>query len=429
MAVADVVVIGAGVIGSSTALELHRAGFSVVVVDKAGGAGHGSSSASSAIVRFNYSTFDGVATAWESRACWEAWHDHVGVEDPAGMASFVRTGMVMLDAPILPREPIVDLFTAVGVPHELWDSEGLRAGVPGVDVGKHWPPKSIEDPAFFADSTATVGGIYTPDAGYVDDPQLAAQNLAFAAASRGVDFRFRSTVAAVLQSGDRVSGVRLSDGTVISAPVVVNVGGPWSGAINDLAGVGPEFTVGVRPMRQEVHQLPAPEGLLTTIIGDVDLGTYIRPTKGPFVLVGGTEPECDPFEWIDDPERADPRPTRARFEAQALRAARRLPGLQVPNAPAGIAGVYDVADDWTPIYDRTDLDGYYVAMGTSGNQFKNAPMAGRFMAALVSGVENGHDHDGTPLTHLCQHTGHSINLGAFSRKRPINEHSSNTVMG
>lgn len=429
MDVADVVVIGAGVMGCAASLELRKAGMSVAVVDRAGGAGHGTTSASSAIVRFNYSTFDGIATAWEARHCWENWEDQVGVDDPAGYAAFVRTGMVMLDAPLVARERSLDLFDAVGVRYEEWDSETLRARVPGIDVGKYWPPKTVDDAAFFADSSETIGGLFTPDAGYVDDPQLATQNLANAAAGLGVDFRFRSTVTAIERVGGRVSRVRLADGTTIAASVVVNAAGPWSGSVNNLAGVGAEFSVGVRPMRQEVHQLPAPEGLLDIIIGDIDLGTYLRPTPGPFILVGGTEPECDPFEWLDDPDTSNPRVTRARFEAQATRAARRLPDLRIPNTPSGIAGVYDVADDWTPIYDRTDLDGYYVAMGTSGNQFKNAPLAGRFIATLVAGVENGHDHDADPLTYKGDFTGHTINLGTFSRKRPVNAESSNTVMG
>lgn len=429
MAVADVVIIGAGVMGAATALELQKTGRKVIVVDKAGGAGHGSTSASSAVVRFNYSTYDGVATAWESRACWEDWAEHVGVADPAGMARYVRTGMVMLDAPIFNRDHAMDLFDRVGVPYEVWDSATLASRVPGIDVGCYWPPKRLDDEEFFEDCASTVGGLFMPDAGYVNDPQLATQNLAYGAVSRGVDFYFQTEVTAITKSGGRVNGVELSDGRTISAPVVVNAGGPWSSSINALASVGSDFSVTVRPMRQEVHQVPAPEGMLDIIIGDIDLGTYIRPGGGPFLLVGGTEPECDGFEWLDDPDAANLRATRERFEAQATRAARRFPELQVPNTPVGIAGVYDVAQDWTPIYDRTELDGFYVAMGTSGNQFKNAPLAGRFMATLVDGVEGGADHDATPLTYTCEHTGHVINLGTFSRKRPINENSSNTVMG
>jgi sarcosine oxidase subunit beta len=88
-----------------------------------------------------------------------------------------------------------------------------------------------------------------------------------------------------------------------------------------------------------------------------------------------------------------------------------------------------VSQDWTPIYDRTELDGFYVAMGTSGNQFKNAPLVGRFLATLIEQVEAGHDHDNDPLTLVGEHTGNTINLGAFSRKRAVNEKSTGTVMG
>jgi sarcosine oxidase, subunit beta len=147
------------------------------------------------------------------------------------------------------------------------------------------------------------------------------------------------------------------------------------------------------------------------------------------LLIGGTEPQCDPLEWLDDPDAASPQVTQQRFQAQVTRAARRLTDLSVPNKAVGIAGVYDVADDWTPIYDRTDLAGFYVAMGTSGNQFKNAPLAGRFVAAIIDAVENGYDHHSDPVCYHCEHTEHEIDLAAFSRKRSANKASSGTVMG
>src|SRR5262249_33852056 len=129
------------------------------------------------------------------------------------------------------------------------------------------------------------------------------------------------------------------------------------------------------------------------------------------------------------PEDAAPHPTVSLYHSQLTRAARRLPGLTVPGTPRGISGVYDVSSDWTPIYDRTALDGYYVAMGTSGNQFKNAPVAGQFMAALVDAVENGRDHDTDPVRYRGPYTGGTVNLGAVSRRRPVKTASSGTVMG
>lgn len=431
---ADVLVVGAGVIGSSIALQLARAGHDVLVVDKSAGAGHGSTSASSAIIRFSYSTYDGVATAWESKFCWEDWAEHLGHRDPQGLASFRRTGMVTLDVPLMPRERSVRLLDRVGVPVEELEAEQLVARFPFLDNGRYWPNKPVDDDAFWADAEGTLGGFLTPDAGFVDDPRLAADNLASAARSRGARFRFRTVVVSAVPLPAGGWHVGLADGTIVESALVVNAAGPWSSALNRLAGVGAEFTVGVRPLRQEVHQVQAPpaygaDGELGPSIADVDLGTYLRPGLHGTILVGGTEPACDPMEWVDDPDTADLRVTRERYDAQTTRAARRLPDLRVPNRPSGVAGVYDVAEDWTPVYDRTDAPGFYVAMGTSGNQFKNAPLVGLFMAALVDAVEAGHDHDRDPVRYVGEHTGNSVDLGSFSRKRVRNPDSSGTVMG
>ncbi|MDP9101801.1 MAG: FAD-binding oxidoreductase [Actinomycetota bacterium] len=420
---ADAVVVGAGVIGSSIALELSRAGLTVLVVDKASGPGQGSTSASSAIVRFNYSTWDGVATAWESKHCWEKWADHLGGVDEAGMARFHRTGFVMLDVDVAPLWRVTPLFDRAGIPYEHVDAEGLARLIPGIDTGQYWPPRRIDDPQFWADTDRSLGALWSPDGGFVDDPALAAVNLANAARRLGTDFVYGRSVVSVLGDGG-TTGVRLDDGTVLSAPVVVNAAGPWSGALNALAGVGDGWTVSVRPMRQEVHHVPAPPGYgadggLGPIVADVDLGTYMRATPGGGLLVGGTEPECEPLQWIDDPDTANLNPTQAVFESQVTRAARRFPQLGVPGKPVGIAGVYDVTEDWVPIYDRTERDGYFVAIGTSGNQFKNAPLAGKFIAALVAGE-----------THYTgEHTGLTIDLGSFRRDRERNADSTGTVMG
>lgn len=431
---ADAVVVGAGVIGSSVAYELARRGRDVVVVDKNTSAGQGSTSASSAVVRFNYSTLDGVAAAWESLHCWLDWPNHLGADQEAPLASMVRTGVVMLDVGSTPRDRAMKHFKQVGVPFEEWDSAELRNRVTGIDAGRYWPPKKLSDPAFWEDSVEELGGLFTPDGGFIDDPMLAANNLASAAARNGTQFLYRQKVIELIRADRRVAGVRLEDGETIAAPIVVNCAGPWSSQLNALAEVGSDFTVTVRPMRQEVHHVRAPESYssadhLGPVIADLDIGTYMRPAPGGMMMVGGTEPECDVFEWIDDPDLASLERTVASFESQITRAARRLPELRVPTQPKGIAGIYDVASDWTPIYDRTELDGFYVAMGTSGNQFKNAPIAGQMMASLIEQVESGHDHDLNPVRYKGVYTGLEVDMGAFSRKRAINSDSSSTVMG
>ena len=434
---ADVIVVGAGVIGCSVALELARSDLHVVVLDRGPGPGHGSTSASSAIVRFSYSTYDTVATAWESKFCWESWAEHLGHVDPDGMARFRRTGMLTLDVPVVPRRRSVQLLEQVGVPVEDLDADEVQARFPFIDTGRFWPNKPVTDDSFFDEPIGRIGGFLTPDAGFIDDPLLASANLAAAARVRGARFRFRTTVTSATQLAAGGWRLGLADGDHVEAAVVVNAAGPWSSGLNRLAGVGSEFTVGLRALRQEVHQVQAPPGYgngngngnLGPAVADMDLGTYLKPGPNGMLLIGGTEPECDPLEWLENPDDADARVTRERWDAQTIRAARRLPGLGVPNRPTGIAGVYDVADDWTPIYDRTDAPGFYVAIGTSGNQFKNAPLAGRFLAALVTAVESGHDHDADPLRYRGEHTDNVIDLGAFSRRRQPNPLSSGTVMG
>ncbi len=424
-----IVVIGSGVIGSSIALELSRAGYEVLVVDKAAGAGQGSTSSSSAVIRFNYSTYDSVALAWESFHCWQSWQEHLGIELTAYTRLF-DVGVIMMDAPVISTPKTTALFDRVGVPYEVWSAEELAAKAPGLDTGKYWPPKAVTSDEFWEEASERIGAIFTPQGGYVNDPHLAAENLAASAKHFGAEFRFKTSVTKIIKEGNRITGIEVNDEEIISADVVVNAAGPWSTQVNQLAGAGSDFTIDLRPLRQEVHQVDSPPHLLPgPIVGDLDLGIYMRSTPHGAILVGGTEPECDELEWVEDPDQVNMIRTQERFEAQVTRAARRLPNLQIPHSPSGIVGVYDVSSDWTPIYDRTDVDGFYVAIGTSGNQFKNAPMVGVLMQALIAEVESGRDHDRDPVVFHGKYTGNPINLGAFSRKRQINTDSSGTVMG
>lgn len=426
---AKAIVIGAGVIGCSIAFEMAAQGYEVIAVDKAQGPGQGSTSASSAVVRFNYSTFDAVALAWESFHCWKNWPGHLG-EKQERYSKMIDVGVVMLDAPVISGEKTSQLFDAVGIPYEVWNSTDLSKNVTGIDAGKYWPPKKLDDDGFWEDAKEPLGAIFTPNGGYIDDPLLATENLAQAALSAGVTFRFKSKVTKILREGNKVTGVELDGSEKILADIAINAGGPWSNRINELAGVGQDFTITVRPMRQEVHQINTPMNLIPgPIVGDLDLGTYMRSTPTGSTLIGGTEPECDRLDWVDDVEAVNLNRTKELFEAQVTRAARRFPALKIPNSPSGIAGIYDVAADWTPIYDRTELDGFFVAIGTSGNQFKNAPMVGKLMTELVDAVRAGRDHDVDPVKVRAKRTGNEINLRAFSRKRLFNADNTGTVMG
>ena len=447
------VVIGAGVIGSSIALQLKRLGHDVTVVDRNSAAGMGSTSASSAVVRFNYSTFDAVMLSWESYFLWKEFKDLIDgtngysnnpkANSQDHYAHLEDRGYVMLDVPVLSNENTMKLFDRAGIPYEIWDSNQLKVGMPGIDAGRYWPNKPVKSDEFWSEAKEELGAIFSKHGGYVSDPLLAAQNFAAAAKREGVNFKFKKAVVGIEKKDGKVCAIKVFDfdpqkksalktgEEVITADVVVNVAGPWSTLINQMAGAGSDFTVELKPLRAEVHQISTPKDILPgPIMGDLDLGTYVRSGPGGITLVGGTEPECDVLEWVEPDKVDEVNMTRTVevFESQTYRFARRFPAAQIPSTPVGVVGVYDVSSDWTPIYDKTDVPGFYVAIGTSGNQFKNAPGAGLVMAHLINQVENGADHDKNPVVYSCQKTNKEINLGTFSRKRARNT-TSGTVMG
>ena len=213
---------------------------------------------------------------------------------------------------------------------------------------------------------------------------------------------------------------------------MVNVGGPHSGLINTLAGVTDGMRIGHRPLRQEVFIVEAPEGLRLDdgmpAVADLDIGYYLRPQIGGTWLVGGTEPECDELHWVTNPDEFDEYPTVEQFEVSMMRLARRVPQFGVPHRPVGLAALYDVSDDWVPLYDKSDLPGFFMACGSSGNQFKNAPLAGQFMREIIDAEAAGVDHDQQPVQFTGARTGRTINLGSFSRRREKSV-TSGTVMG
>ncbi len=429
----DAVIIGSGIIGCCTAFELAKKGRKTLNVDKLAAAGQGSTSGSCAIVRLHYSTPDGVAMAREGFYYWLDWEKYLGVKDDTGMARYVNTGcLVMKTALNKDLKNVMASLDDLGVGYEELDAATIRQRWPLLNTRRYFPAKPLDDPAFGNPTGETIaGGIYVPESGYVTDPQLSAHNVQVAAEARGAEFRYHAAVVEILKKDGRVRGVRLADGTEIAAPVVVNVAGPHSYIVNRMAGVEEGMRIRTRALRQEVCHVPSPEGVDyekdVPIISDGDIACYSRPEVGNHVLIGSEDPECDEREWVD-PDDYNRDFTR-QWTTQAMRQAQRIDRLPIPNQPQGVVDLYDVTDDWIPIYDRSDLPGFYMAVGTSGNQYKNAPVVGVLMAELIEKVEAGHDHDRTPVEFTMKNTKRTCNIGFFSRKREINPDSSFSVIG
>lgn len=431
----DAIIIGAGVIGAATAFEMAKKGFRTLSIDAMGEAGHGSTSGSCAIIRVYYSTVPGTALAYESYHYWNDWAGYLEAADERGLAEYRNLGCLVMKTELndnLSRH--MAICDELSIPYKQWDEGQIRARLPHYNLDRFWPAKRPEDDGFGQSSGGRLsGGVFFPTGGYVTDPALSAHNLQRAAEAKGAAFRFNAKVTSILTENGRAAGVRLSNGEEITAPVVVNVAGPASCKLNEMAGVTGDMTITTKAMKQEVVHLPAPDGFFADgkelVVSDSDIACYMRPEQGGNLLVGSEDPPCDEHVLVDDPFAADWQSFSEQWDVQAMRQAQRAPTIGIPNHPKGVVDLYDVSDDWIPIYDKSSLPGFYMACGSSGNQYKNAPVAGKMMAALVEYCEAGNDHDTKPLSINMPHTGIDLDIGFFSRKREINQDSSFTVLG
>ncbi|MGV6804873.1 MAG: NAD(P)/FAD-dependent oxidoreductase [Ruegeria sp.] len=430
----DAIIIGTGVIGAAIAFEMSKAGWKTLSLDRNTQVGHGSTAGSCAIIRMHYSTFDGTAFAWEGYHYWRDWDEYLGLPAGTDLAQFRQTGCLVMKTEangFLDKHK--QYSTELDCPFEDWGADKIAERLPIYSLESFAPAKRMDDPTFGQPNGGKMqGAVFWPKAGYVTDPALSAQNLIEAAKINGAQVRTGAEVAEILTGNGRVSGVRLATGEEIHSPIVINVAGPGSAIINRMAGVLGDMTIETRPLRQEVVHVPAPEGFNFerdgTIVSDSDIALYCRPEHGNHILIGSEDPECDPHQWCDDDVHYD-RNFTDQWTTQAMRYAQRVPGLGIPSKTRGVVDLYDASTDWIPIYDRSSLPGFYMACGTSGNQYKNAPIAGKMMASLVEYSENGGDHDARPLQFQLPYIQHSIDVGFYSRKRPINAESSFSVLG
>jgi hypothetical protein len=181
-------------------------------------------------------------------------------------------------------------------------------------------------------------------------------NLRLAAETTGkCRYTFGHRVTSLRLSAGRVVGVKLSDGSKIDAPAVLNAAGPHSSAVNAMAfaadGAPPnDMVVTTRPMRQEVAYVKAPPGvdydaMRGPMMADIDTGVYFRGELGNKILVGSLEPECDKLDWVDSPDNASPSLSDI-HTSHVLRLALRFPELELPSASntQGIVACYDVTE-------------------------------------------------------------------------------------
>lgn len=428
----DIIIIGAGIIGASISMSVARKGYSVLCLDALPSAGYGSTSGSCAIIRPYYSTVDGSAIAYESHYYWKNWAELIGVQDEHGLARYINCGCLVMKTPQNNfLEPACLIMDEIGAPYSHLTPGEVSARLP-VNTEAFAPAKTIDDPEFgLSNGDHLPGGVLFHSGGYVTDPQLATHNIQRAAEAAGTVFSFNTRVIAIEQSAGKVSGVSTESGQSYTARAVLNAAGPHSYKINQLAGIEDGMNIKTRALRHEVAHVPSPGNFDFEhdgcVFSDSDVGTYLRPELGNHILIGSEDPPCDTPQWVD-PDDFD-RSFSEQWKTLVMRAAQRVPELSIPGQAKGVVELYDVSDDWIPIYDKSDLDGFYMAVGTSGNQFKNAPIVGEIMADMIEAGLQGHDQDIDPVNFHLKHINRTVNTGFYSRLREINQDSSFSVLG
>ena len=429
----DAIIIGAGVIGSAIGFELSKKGYKTLNLDSNPTSGYGSTAASCAIIRVHYSTFDGCALAYEGYHYWKDWENYLGCMDEKGLAKFIECGcMIYKTEANQYLKKVIQRANELNIPYKEWDPKDIKVNLPIVDTHKFGPVKLPADPNFGKHNDNNLkGSVFFPTAGYINDPQLSAHNLQRAAENKGAEFKFNSKIVKILQASGRVSGVGLEDGSIIHSKIVVNVAGPHSMKINQMAGVEEDMNIKTKALKVEVSHVEPPKDFdyekNAFVVSDSDIGCYSRPETGNHILIGSEDPECDERIYVD-PDNWDDNFTD-QWNTQLYRQAQRYPNLPLSSKVKGVVSLYDVSDDWIPIYDKSDLPGFYMAIGSSGNQYKNAPIAGVMMTKLIEACENGQNHDKESVKLDLKYINREIDIGFYSRNRTINSESSMSVLG
>jgi sarcosine oxidase subunit beta len=351
---ANIIVVGAGVVGCSLAFHLARAGARVRVFDK-GGICAGMSARSGALVRMHYTFAPEAELAWKSHHYFRNWSEIVG-----GRCGFVETGFaVVVDERNATRLCAnVAMLQRIGVSTEV---------VTAAEMHQREPNAFVDDVALAA---------FEPQSGYAD-PVATTESLAAAAKRHGADFSTNTLIARIANRGGRAAGVVDGAGRLHEADAVCVVAGPWTDAL--LAPLG--VKIGIKSERAQIAFFKRPPQLKHCIYIDTIAGSYFRPHGDDLTLagLGGWKPEAE----------ANPDDFRESNDADFIAAVRkrlveRIPAMADAPYSRGHAGIYDVSPDARAVMGSVPgVDALFVAAGFSGTGFKTAPAVGASMAELI----------------------------------------------
>lgn len=355
---ADVVVIGAGLFGTSIAFQLARRGAgSVVLVDR-GQVCEGDSGVSFSMVRRHYSNEVVARLAMRGVDIIRDWSTEIGTGD----SGYVRTGYLLTATP--------DHEDALRDNVQRLKSWGLETSVVEKDE------IAALEPLLTLDGIAA--GAWEPDGGFADTYRMALSWFA-GAVGAGVRPALERRVTAILVEGGRVRGVD-TDAGPIHAETVILAAGSWGAELGRTAGI--EIPIALRRLEVAFVDQPADRPRVRVTFSDMASNLVMRPDRAGVAWVVTYQPEVR-YERRDDCARE----IGPEYEDGIRRALReRIPSYADAGWLGGFAGAYDYTPDWNPIVGwAPHVEGVYLALGWSGHGFKLAPSVGEVAADEITG--------------------------------------------
>jgi sarcosine oxidase subunit beta len=354
---AEVVVIGAGVIGASVAYHLAARGCgSVLVLERNREPGQGSTRKATGGFRAQFGSEINVLLSLLSREKLLRFEDELGVDPgyrPCGYL-FLARDEAQLDA--------------------LREAQSVQRAA-GLEEAREVGPQEVADinPAVRADGL--IGGVYGPTDGFLR-PREILRGYVEGAERLGVRFEYGVECEGFELDGDGgISAVRTPGGDV-AAGSVVNAAGPWAGVVAREAGLD----LPVEPLRRQAAVTEPfdalPEDMPMTVF--VEDGFHLRVRDGRVLLLLPDEPDAaDPFDQsVED----------AWVESVFGTARERVPCLEEASIDRAKcwAGLYEMSPDGHVLLGRVEkIDNLYLANGSSGHGVMHAPALGQLLAEIM----------------------------------------------